>query len=318
MNLPVLWVPVVLMACRGCACGPDLPSNDDDPAKQDTAPIDTQWVDTQWVDTAPPPPCDVPEVEPNDSVSEAQYLPVEDLACGVFNSGGDYDWFSFEVTDADVWVSVVVDAADIGSPANASLLLGSGDFASWVNVHDWQTSEDPWLVFPWSEPSTFVFALLEAEGQSGEDYEWEARASVTKEPLPYNTTESDENDSAGEAQLLEPGDVVFGLLEATNDFDWYRVETPEERATWTFTVEANGSGSPANTRLKLYGEDILTDADATPIESGWTSDGAFDVDPTLEQSSYSAQDWYLLIKTAEGDGGPFHWYTITVEMETDE
>ena len=53
-------------------------------------------------------------------------------------------------------------------------------------------------------------------------------------------------------------------------------------------------------------------------ESGPCVDGAFDVDPTLEQSSYSAQDWYLLIKTAEGDGGPFHWYTITVEMETDE
>jgi len=275
-------------------------------------------VDTSVVDTAPPPPCDVPEFEPNDSVPDAQDLPIEELACGVFATSGDYDWFSFEVAEEDAWVSVVVDAADIGSPANATIMLGAGDFSAWVTVDDWQTSEDPWLVFPWAESSSFVFALLEAEGQSGEDYEWEVRASITKEPVPFNVTESDDNDAAADAQTLEPGDVVFGLMESTNDFDWYHVVTPEEKATWNFVVEANGFGSPANTRLKLYADDILTDADATPIESGWTSDGAFDIDPSMEQSSYSAQDWYVLIKTAEGDGSPFHWYTITVEMETDE
>jgi hypothetical protein len=207
MNLPALWVPVLLTACRGCACGPELPSNNDDPHKQDTATIDTQWVDTSVVDTAPPPPCDVPEFEPNDSVPDAQDLPIEELACGVFATSGDYDWFSFEVAEEDAWVSVVVDAADIGSPANATIMLGAGDFSAWVTVDDWQTSEDPWLVFPWAESSSFVFALLEAEGQSGEDYEWEVRASITKEPVPFNVTESDDNDAAADAQTLEPGDV---------------------------------------------------------------------------------------------------------------
>ena len=87
------WMtPYLLLAvsawASACACqDPPLPDDNDDDTDQETT-GDTSTTPT--ADTGPELPCDVPEVEPNDTLNEPTELPMDRVGCGGFDAEGDF------------------------------------------------------------------------------------------------------------------------------------------------------------------------------------------------------------------------------------
>lgn len=311
-----LWM-LVLGACRGCsACEPGIPTDpgDDDPRTDTEQPVDTH--DTAPPeDTALPPPCAQPEVEPNDAITEANEIEREEWACGTFGSGSDYEWLVFP-GDTASWFRVEVEAAAIGSAANVSLYLTDAEFSFYALVEDSAASEDPWVVFPSAGVDAYYLYLYEDDEGWGEDFEWELMASETKISLTWDLEEEETNDTPSEAMEFEAGNVVYGTIGEESDYDWYHFTTPETKWVVTWTVEAYGSGSPANTRLALYDSTIIDDPDnADPLERAFTDTSSYDSDPRLEYSGEGVADYYLLIKESDENAGPLYWYTLEYTLE---
>lgn len=317
------WVVFTMVACRGCAsCSPqiDLPNtnpNDDDPI--DTSGPD-ETADTGIEDTAAPPPCDFPEVEPNNNFKEPNAIPREEWACGIFDFDNDQDWFVFEGFEKG-WISVDVSAADMGSPADLTMVVADEDYTVAALTYDGGQTEDPRMVFPSLGHDSYLVSLYEASAGSGEDYRWKMRVSEVKCPVSWTTTEVEPNDTPAEGSTHTSGDVVWGTLDRTSDYDWFHFSVPEGKTTLHAVVEAFGSGSPADTRLVLYDSEYLTNPDAVWLTRVFAGPDVYDKDPDLEYTFSEAGDYYLLVRedSTAMPGSPFHWYTIafTLEASTD-
>jgi hypothetical protein len=298
MNFLLAW----LAACNGCQ--PQLPSGDEDGRIDTSPPPDTG--DTAVEDTGPPPMCELEEVEPNNSVEQVQALPMEVWACGHFDVAFDTEFFEFETIEPG-WVEVTVEAAARGSSADAQVDVintGTGDS---VHVSGSYLSTDPRVVFPLDAPATFQAAVGESQYLSGEDYRWYLMASMVKRPVEWTVTETEANDSWDTANVFTMGDTVFGRLSAPDDFDWYKITTDEVPQTVTFNVVAYQQGSPANIILKLYRSD-----GTTLIRADRAGEIDYDPDPWFTQRSTDATEWYLLVRTEDDLGSPYHWYTLTI------
>ncbi len=308
-------------ACVGCI-DPGLPDQPDTRPGETEQPADTQESQPPE-DTAPPPPCAQPEVEPNDSMTDATAILLEQIACGGFAEGGDGEWLVFPAEDAS-WLRVDIDAADVGSAANVAMTIVADESNEVALIYGSRFSQDPWIVFPALGDAEYSVYLRESDGGSGEDYEWELLASEDKEPLASTVSEQEPNDLAAKAMTVQAGDVVFGTISSADDYDWMHIATPagEDKVSWSFTVEAYGSGSPLQARLTLFNDDIVGNdiADVDWIATAFTDEDAYDRDPRLEYQSEGEGDWYLLIKSPNVDGSgasgsAFHWYTVTVDND---
>ncbi len=310
-------------ACVGCVDpGPPTPPDQPDPDDTDTEPVETGDT-TPPEDTTPPPPCDVPETEPNDVMDQADELPLERTACGGFTEEGDGEWLVFPGEDA-AWIRVEVDAASMGSAADVAFSIMSLETFQVTVITPTMYWEDPWLVFPALGDEQYHVYLSERSGQYGDDHEWELLASEDKEPVAWTVAEIEDNDTAAQAQTVAPGDVIFGTIDATSDYDWFHIPVPasEDKISWDITVEAYTSGSPLASRLSLY-DDQIVGADVDDVSflaTSFADTDAYDRDPRIEIQSEGAADWYLLMKmpasSSEG-GSAFHWYTITIENDLD-
>lgn len=289
----------LLTACNGCE--PELPRPDQDEDRQDTDEPDDTDSGGGDTDTGPPPLCDVEEIEPNNSAPQA--LPMEEWACGTFDSYVDPEWFGFETSQAG-WVQVEVQAAARGTSADAQIQL-IGDEGSAVLLDGYLTT-DPKIVFPAPEPAAYEFVLGETRNGYGEDYGWWAMATLVKAPVEWNAEEAEPNDVLAEANAFTLGDTVFGTIEEAGDFDWYVLTFGPGSQKITFNVEAFVHGSPANLKIELY------DAEGTLLRTDYAGEIDYDPDPWFEKRVVTDTAWYVLLRTEDDRGSPFHWYTLSV------
>ncbi len=324
MSHILAWLPIAsMLACKACAsCMPGLPDDMESTTDSaDTAQDEQETADTHWEDTSPPPPCDIPEVEPNDNLNESYEIERELWTCGTFSEEFDFEWMTFPASDAE-WYEVLVSAEDMGSPANVTLWVSDDAMTEFAMVTGNRYTSDPWLVFPSLGADSYYLYIFEDDGLYGDDYEWKLRVSETKMTLDWDMEEQEPNDSPFEALSMEDGQTVFGTLTTSNDMDWYHVNIPDDKSTIVFQVEAYGSGSPANTRLILYTDAAVSTDTADPFDTvddwvarAFSDESDYDRDPRMEYSVSDPGDYYMVLKEAEGLGSELYWYTMSLSIE---
>jgi hypothetical protein len=288
--------------CKGCSgCGPDLPTD----LPVDSSDSDTDTGDSA-IDTEPQPPCDVPEVEPNDAFDAGTPLPLELTGCGVFDEGIDLDRWDVDFPNT-AWLGLHVDAYAIGSSSDPTLTLTSDD-GQVAQVGGETFGEDIHLVFP-SLPDTYRLLLTDQNATGGEDYLYEILATHTKAPVVWNLLEDEPNDSRTEPQDLFDGDDVFGMIESSSDRDWYRITVPSGPHVVTLDVDAYEYGAAANFRLVMY------DESETEIGDYFAGENAWDPDPLAERTSTGDEVWYVRIREQNNRAGRAYWYLLKVSVE---
>lgn len=290
------------LACNGCRPLPPDPEEPPPPPPPDTDTADSG--DTGSIDTGPPPLCDHEETEPNDTYDAAESLSMETWACGDFHRDFDADWFTFTSTQAG-WIEVRAEGESRGSPSDVWFqFLGAQGSASALDSY---LSSDARLVFPASAPGTYHFALGDELSDSGEDYRWYAMASLVKAPVSWTAEEAEPNDSVADAQTFLVGDTLYGRSDTAGDRDWYRIVTPDADALMTFEVTAYKEGSPADLKLVLYASD-----GSTVVRTDRSGEYGYDPDPRFTQRATGLTEWFLLVRTENDLGSPFHWYTLSI------
>ncbi len=300
------------LVVAGCQCRPE-------PSVPTPADTSEPQPDTAGMDTAPPPPCDWPESEPNNSDEQADMLPLEAQACGVFGAPADSDFWSFPVTE-ETWLGIRVDAAENGSFANPSVLL-SGDDGLAVLRDDGSETADIHLLFP-TDPRVYTLIVLEQSGQGDDNDRWfyDLIATVQKAPIEWTESEVEPNDAIADVELSNPvlsGDVVFGVLEDNDDRDLFRIDVPPGRHELTVSVLGFDLGSPADTELLLKDATGASpgcgpDNDACVFERGVQG---FERDPVLTFSSDGDESLYVRVQAEDGRGSAVHWYALDVLLE---
>jgi hypothetical protein len=303
----MLLLLVFLGACNGCQPKPPYPTDDGD-TRQDTseAPPDSAG-DSTPIDTGPPARCDREEVEPNSPPDQTESLDMEVWSCGTFATYLDYDSFRISPSQSG-WIKVQIEAALRGSPANPQLLIEGGGQSA--QILDGYLTTDPYLVFPAETVQDYSLTLGETEFQFGEDYHWYMLTSLSKVPVDWTFEEAEPNDVYTEATPFPLSDIAFGRVSSPSDLDWYKITTTSEgEQTLVFDVTAFKEGSAADLMLVLYsadGETVLVQDSAGEID--------YDRDPWFSKKFTGIQDLYLLVRTQDGRGSGFHWYTLSVSQ----
>ncbi|RME24696.1 MAG: hypothetical protein D6798_10620 [Deltaproteobacteria bacterium] len=309
----VISLLLLLAACNPTACV-EVPVGDPTQDGDGSAVGDSGGPDDSGpVDTGPPPPCDVPEVEPNSPYSNAQDLPMEQWACGVFSDPDDLTEIFYFENDRAGWLRVWGRAFEIGSLADLTLTVAATDGPYAATRLGNPTSTDTDLIFPVDDDYGFYVTLSETYTRSGDSYRWELMASEVKAPVKWTSEEGSDNDSATRAEPITSGDRRLAFMNSTTDIDWYAIELPEGGAPVTIDVDAWYYGSPADVRAEFYEPDATTLFRAA---SGSTTNGANDLDPHLEPSPTEGGTWYVkVIPDSSGGGGAAYWYVIEVDIE---
>lgn len=318
MRLTRLLAWTTLLGTAGCqGCGALPIDGPDDPTLTETAEHSDSEV-MESADTAPEPPCEIPEIEPNNSAEEANILPLERWGCGEFDRTIDADFWEFDLAETG-WMAVRVDAWRLGSRADVSLTITSEEADVFFNMYAFQDTPDVRVAFP--SPAAHFDALIRqtvggGTAGEGERYFYEVRASSVKPPLVWDTIEAD-NDSRESPQnivtgITDPGDplTVFGQMEAPGDEDWYEIIVPPGRHTVTLDIEAHDFGSVGDFALERYKEGNTAPSDRK--RAGLLG---------IEQDAYMTYDTYeaerILVKVIEEDtqtGRPY-WYVLSVTVE---
>lgn len=295
--------------CQGCI-NPNLPDDQEDPiTSEDSGDTPQDSADPLPVDTGPPPPCDLVEVEPN-NFATPQAIELEQIVCGAIDMPNDIEVFTFTAPRAG-WYMIQARAQTIGSVADLQLVADDDEDVSIFVERSFPGSRDPRIIFPIAQEATFTVALRDINNSGSEDHFWEFLASEVKEPITWNDEALEPNNRAN---AIETGDgtLIYGVLER-NDRDWFRFESPSDRATAVYAVHAWRLNSPLDPRVFLYspsaGEDPTADVRA-----------AFGEDPQGEFPLDETGTWYLEISPDSSGGvnqvtSDAHWYVVELRVE---
>ena len=297
------------------ACHPGLPSGDKpstDGNTDDTTPADT---DVEHPDTDRPPPCDQPEVEPNNDASTANALPLEVQGCGTFADAPDADFWTFSTTE-DGWLAVDVDGYRLGSDAHLSMTLSSAGGLN-VGVNHWQDLPEIHFKMPVG-PDAFTTFIRQTVGDGGgggggDSYFYEIMASSTKAPVSWDVDEATNESAAGAqalgAGLTPPWDVsVFGSLSDARDQDWYTIEVPIGRHEVVFDVDAHEFGSAGDFEIQRVDGSGSVVQTVTSGELGW------EPDPRLERHSTEVETIRVRVLDEGRMTGLSAWYVLHVRV----
>ncbi len=308
-----------LQACKSCAQFNPPDANQDDPDDtddtDDTEDPDTAE-DTGPIDTNPPPPCDYPEEEVNDLYSQAQEMGLDAWACGALSTEGDQDTMWFEVP-YEGWYRVWVRAADFGSYADIQLILTDDEEDYSAIQTNSPGSTDPRIVAYFPEAGRWYATVQEQQGGYGDQHEWELMVSESKVPVDWDLEETESNNAVTDANLLENGQRVYGVISGSTDRDWFKFEIPEGKTNFTATIDAWNYGSPFDSKISLYSSEVLEDSEANPIATSDRGSNSQDQDSVLEQSITEADTFHMLVKFDDGEGaGGLYWYVLQVDWDT--
>ncbi len=290
-----MWLIHVL----GCSCEPELPNP---PPDADTE----EPPETDSVDTGPEPPCDYPEVEPNDAAGLGLALGLGHEGCGWLDPAADLDEWRLTLPQDD-WLSIKVNAQLLGSLADVRLLVEGVGGA--VLQRDDGATNDPTLVFP-AVAGAWTLRLVDENLQGGDRYFYTVRPDIAKSPVEWTDEEIEPNDLPATASLVIDGTIVFGVLD-TFDIDTFRFVVPGlpgEPVRAEFTVVGYALGSPADAAMTLY------DSGLSVLEESSIGVSAADRDPILVASLSGGDTVYLSVTEQFGQGGSAYWYQLTVEV----
>lgn len=322
MDTRALLLSVIATGLYGCAaCVGELPidNNDDDDDETDTAQEDTAE-DTGPFDTGPLPPCDVPEVEPNNLENERQALPLERWACGTLLEEDDVETFYFDVPRAG-WYRVWVRGQDIGSSSDLQLtMLDPSDYGALATTSP--NSLDPQLVFYAQGATRFTVNIADTYYGYGDDYIWEMMATESKEPVEWNVVEEEyidgsvSNNALVNGQPVSSGDQIFGLLDPGSDQDFYLIDVPAGEITLYGRIHAWRYGSPLYSTLRVY------DMEGTLLRERSYGESSADLDPKMAYKTTIDEATTLAVQVDvqgnSGGGGLAHWYMLELSVELDK
>lgn len=301
---------LAVVALHGCSCTPDLnnpPNKDNTTSSTDSTPPPT--------DSGPPPLCAVPEIEPNDSVSEATSLPLELLGCGVIAEPGDIDVFETEVVE-EGWISVNAIARSIGSFANVQFVLEPPDGSAAIRTDDEGTT-DASLLFP-GTPGTWSVQIAEQNFTGGDQYTYRVAVSSAKAPLEWTLAEVEPNELLANATVVTSGASVFGDMDQNLDGDWFRIDVPPGKHTLTVEVIAYAEGSAGDFNLYLSdaAQNLLPlgcDPATTCVTRGHPIDPALH-DPILEWESEGNEQLFVKVVEENFRWGKHTWYVASFSL----
>ncbi|MDP7111122.1 MAG: MopE-related protein, partial [Myxococcota bacterium] len=207
------------------------------------------------VDEAPY-PCPNHEHEPNDSWLQTDSISTNDQICGLIDTAGDMDWYSFGVTS---WTQVdfeLIGQAD-GSQISAVLALWSDDGVTLL-AEDIGGDADMAGIFPYN--GTFYVSVND---QNPANAGWGSYYTLnTYASSPCDSIEIESNDEYGLADYMVAWGThcgesthcdIFGCDDDYWAFDVYAGET------WTFDVDALDVGSLLAAELRLFDTDGTTE-----------------------------------------------------------
>ena len=248
----------------------------------------------------------VVESEPNDTITTAPFVSLNDTISGAINPALDFDYFPFLLDSGDVVISDM-SAIQLGSflrPEMRAFLLtrdtnALGEDSITVFVIEGSiTSDDPdpRIIFQAPFAGEYVIGVRDtlSQGSPNHLYTIELLEGVSEDNEPFD-------DEIGNANLLEVGDTKLAFLNRNNDTDFYRLDIPAQTLI-EFDIDALDVRSRAFVTLRLFAEDQVT------LLGG----SNFFFDPRVTYFAEAAQTVYLRVRDAEGLGGPSFFYFVNV------
>jgi len=195
----------------------------------------------------------IPELEPNDTVAQAQSL-VAGTQVTANLSAGDQDWFAFTLaapaqihlrTTGNFSVNPSVDTVVFLFDASGSTRLAWNDNASGL-------LSDLGVTLP---AGSYTVQVIGKTGTTAGDYGLDF---VVLPPIPINTTEGPEpNHDPGLGGTPTPitlGDTVAGELSSPTDVDWYSFSLSTLSIVQAICFDDGGVPQLDNTRLSFFQE----------------------------------------------------------------
>lgn len=306
-----------LMACNSCqGCAPG-PSTVDTRSEEDTQDTDSGGEDSPGdTDTAPPPPCEFPELEPNNGPDDANPLDMQAWGCGIFDVPYDFDMFEVTPTQGG-WLKVDVDAVELGSPAAPFLFIESESGLA-AGADAGVETTDPLLVVPVPTAEPWVLSVNEGYNSSGEEFEYRLRASVAKPPLEWDATLGETSKES--PMQLELGERVYGVVDSAQTVHWVEIPVPSDGKTQLkVEVMAHRYGSPLNGRLAVFRPD--DNGDLPTYASDYTTEdpSGSSWDPIMTLASEGEDSWVLSIKVNSGKAtGELYWFVFQATEVVEE
>jgi len=250
----------------------------------------------------------VDESEPNDSFRTADSVALGDQARGVVNPAGDVDTWFVDLT-AGQFLSVDVDAAQVGSPLDATLELIAPDGTTSLAFNDDFDGFDSRISYRVPQSGRYYVAIraFGATGGPGLTYV----INFDKVTCPVVGTEQEPNDTPGTAAPVAIGDSGSGEIcphddNPAGDVDYWAI-TARAGTTIELDVDAAALGLFVDPVIALYASDGTTQLAFNDDEDG--------ADSRLQYSIVTTGTYYATVADAAGSGNPFP-YTLHVRSIT--
>jgi len=241
----------------------------------------------------------IAESEPNDSVRAADSVAVGDQATGIVNPAGDVDTWFVDLA-AGEFVSVDVDAAEVGSPLDAVLALFAPDGRTLLAFNDDFDGFDSRISYrvPTSGRYYVTIRAFGAAGSPALTY------AINFGNVTCSATETDQepNDTPETAARATIGDSVSGEIcphdaNPAGDVDYWAF-TAQAATTIELDVDAAALGSLVDPVIALYASDGTTQLAF--------NDDAGGADSRLRYSITTTGTYYATVADAADPGGnPF-------------
>ncbi len=251
----------------------------------------------------------VDESEPNDSVRTADSIALGDQARGVVNPPGDVDTWFVDLT-AGQFFSADVDAQELGSPLDATLVLLAPDGRTVVAFNDDFDGFDSRISYHVPTSGRY-YVMLSSFGRIGGSPQARYLLNVGLVTCTAVGTEQEPNDTPGTATPIALGDSVTGEMCAhdanpVGDVDYWAF-TGQAGTTIELQVDAAKRGLLVDPFVALFASD-----GTTRLAFNDDADGADGADPRLQFSIVTTGTYYATVTDAVGhDGNPFP-YTLHV------
>ena len=246
----------------------------------------------------------VAESEPNDSIRTADSAALGDQATGVINPANDVDTWFVDLT-AGQFFNADVDAANLGSPLDATLVLFGPDRSTVVAFNDDFDGADSRISYHVPTSGRY-FLMVSSFGRVFGSPDATYALNLSTITCLGVGTELEPNDAPGAASLLAIGDSGTGQLCSPNlagDVDY-----------WAFTGQA---GTTIEVDIDAASSGLLVDPFATLFASDGTTRLAFNdnndgSDPRFQFSIVTTGTYYVAVTDFAGNGGNPYPYTLRV------
>lgn len=206
------------------------------------------------------------EMEPNDSFSTANPLPMNSESSGLLTPAGDSDYFSFIIPQPGRYMF----SARVKGVPDVDLVLSLYDGAGkWIRTfNNVGTGEAEYIVNYGLETAGFdnryYLRIAAKEGANNRD-QYKVYLSLTDA---NNSSEFEPNDKSASANRLQPDIELRGLIFPKADCDWYKFSLTENRR-----VRVHLTGIPTvDLALGLYNAKLkrLKTVNKNPVHEGET------------------------------------------------